>query len=133
MTRRHILILDDDEERHTWFRRRFLAEVPPLTEPPIVVHTYGYHHCVELLAERRWDLVHLDHDLHLSRPGDQRGPYGGFYDGRDVAMVIAGMPPERRPLRAIVHSWNEVRGPEMVQILRRVGVEVSLEPWRRRA
>jgi len=51
----HILILDDIQHRHDVFRRIYAGHD--------VTSALRFFEFVRLLVERRWDLVHLDHDL----------------------------------------------------------------------
>src|SRR5688572_5776895 len=50
-----VMLLDDDERRHRWFDKRFVGD-----ELDIAVNV---EEAKELLADRRYDAIFLDHDL----------------------------------------------------------------------
>ena len=108
-----ILVLDDDARRHEWFDARIDG-----------------HHSVRsardarlaLLANPRYDLVFLDHDL---AEDYSVVPAVWGDDGRTVARFIAAMPDERRPARAHIHSSNWGAAIEMEAILTAAGVRVT--------
>jgi len=70
----------------------------------------------------RYDLVFLDHDLAVDYTVV---PAVWGEDGRTVARFIAGMPAERRPVRAHIHSSNWGAASEMEAILAAAGVTVT--------
>jgi CheY-like chemotaxis protein len=107
-----LLILDDDPVRQEHF-----AAIHRRHER---VHVLFSEDAIEALNEGpRFDAALLDHDLGA-----------GCHTGEDVAKHIASMPPERRPLKVIVHSWNPDGAQRMVNILREAGVPAGAMPFR---
>lgn len=120
-----ILVLDDDDNRHSYFRRQFIGHD--------VTHVHTYSKCLEaLLGSEPFEVVFLDHDLNdngyrslaPSRPGHtprEMTHYSreGELDGRDVAEdMVQILPVEKRPYQVVVHSWNPDGANEMMAILR---------------
>jgi len=120
-----ILVLDDDDERHAYFRRQLIGND--------VVHVHTYSECLDaLLGQEIFEVVFLDHDLNgngyqslvSERPGHQeramtRYSRKGELDGRDVAEdMVKLLPEEKRPYQTIVHSWNPDGAKEMIAILK---------------
>lgn len=108
-----ILVLDDDARRHQWFD-----------------YFIDGHDSVRsardarsaLQDNPRYDLVFLDHDL---AEDYAVVPAVWGEDGRTVARFIADMPPDRRPVRAHIHSSNWGAALEMEAILTAAGVAVT--------
>ncbi len=122
-----ILVLDDDLDRHKHFAHN-LADHE-------VIHAQTYERCLQALQNwSPFDLVYLDHDLndHAVSVGPCTQMYGGLreYDGRDVIRFITNkLPKEKWPKQAIVHSWNDTEGPEMVDMLNKAGIPVAKERY----
>lgn len=131
-----ILVLDDDDERHGYFRRQFIGHD--------VTHAYTYSECMDaLLNTPNFEVVFLDHDLNdngyrstaESRP-DHAPKEPTIYsdlpeelDGCCVAEdVVRLLPVEKRPFQIIVHSWNHGGAAEMMAILRDGGFK-NLVRW----
>jgi len=117
----NILVLDDQQQRHDAFARRF--------EGHSVWHVRTYAEARRELAKRRYDLATLDHDIFdfVTVRGRRRE-----YTGVDVARLIAEMHPERRPGRIAIHSWNRSAALNMQSILRSAGIESDLERFEAR-
>ena len=106
-----LFVLDDVEGRHLLIAQRY-----PEWER---VHVYGYSDAVAALEkEARFDLALLDHDL-----GED--PRTGY----DVALAIAAMASERRPVEAIVHSHNPNGAERMRDVLLDAGIECKWVPF----
>jgi hypothetical protein len=125
-----ILFLDDAQIRHEVFARAHGGDE--------VVHVFTAAAAIRALDEgARFSLASLDHDLEEEHyrelsAGTREAPAVGDppFDpgsGMDVVRHIVEMPPERRPLRAVVHSHNPI-GAEMVRLLEAAGVPAS---WRK--
>lgn len=131
-----ILVLDDDDNRHAYFRRQFIGHD--------VTHVHTYSECMAaLLSTPNFEVVFLDHDLNDngyrsladSRPGHTpKDPtfYSGppeELDGRCVAEdMVTILPEDKRPYQVIVHSWNPEGAKEMLATLRDGGYE-NLVRW----
>jgi len=120
-----ILILDDDDNRHAYFRHQLIGHD--------AVHVHTYAECMDaLLDTETFEVVFLDHDLNDNgyrslapeRPGHvarEMTHYSreGELDGRDVAEdMVRLLPVEKRPFQVVVHSWNPDGAAEMMAILR---------------
>ena len=106
-----ILLLDDIDARRVILEERL--------SPAEFVHATNASEAITALQGERFDLVHLDHDL-----GEE--PAG---TGAEVARAIAELPPERRPLRAVIHSFNPVGAQRMKAILEDAEVPTELKPF----
>lgn len=110
-----ILILDDDDMRHNYFRRELANHE--------VVHAHTYDEaCDALSSQDRFDTVFLDHDLNFEQYRSVQKCDDGYeveLDGKDAAHYLVGrVPQEKRPGQIVVHSWNETGAREMVAILK---------------
>jgi CheY-like chemotaxis protein len=105
-----ILILDDDIERHNAIDKAI---------GPGAFHAYSAERAIDLLnAEPRFDLVLLDHDL------------GSFIsNGQTVAAHIESMSEDKRPARALIHSWNRDGAQRMSDHLTRANVWHRYRPF----
>jgi hypothetical protein len=117
-----ILILDDNEQRHSRFR--------DILNGHQVVHTYTYSEfCEALKLEGAWELICLDHDLgECVLPGGRKadaiattGMYGDSgirpADGQDAvdALIASGVVPKS----ILIHSWNDTGSDRMHFALRK--------------
>lgn len=112
----NVLVLDDQQQRHDAFARRFAGHS--------VWHVRTYAEARRELAKRRYDHVTLDHDIFdfVTVRGRRRE-----YTGADVARLIAAMHPGRRPGRVVTHSWNSAGARDIVAILGDAGIESAWE------
>jgi hypothetical protein len=101
--RMRILFFDDDPLRH----RRFAFEA----RGHELDHSWFIDDAVRRIAERRYDLVCLDHDLETE---------GFDRSGLDVARFVRRMPAGRRPKAVFIHSWNPRGADRMYEVLRPV-------------
>jgi len=117
-----ILILDDEEVRHT-----DLAEFYSGHE---VVHVETYNHFVlELVSGSPWSLIHLDHDL---GPGDSYLDGWGnmqFFTGQHAAIRVCELHDDHLPAEVIVHSVNPLGANIMVTDLKSRKVKVTWRPY----
>lgn len=119
VTTKHILILDDQQERHDGFIQMHKGTGARLK------HAYTAPEARELLDTYVFDVAFLDHDLEED---------GSYYPtagtGMDVARHIIAMNPEKRPKFVWVHSWNESRALAMEADLRAAGVRCRWKAYR---
>lgn len=122
-----ILVLDDDDIRHAYFKRA-LAKDNDLVQ----VHTHD--EAIYQLETVEWDLVYLDHDLNDHRYksiAPEPNYDGGAWEltGSDVARFISTLPQEKLPKEVVVHSWNPAGASRMLAFLRDVGIKCSYRPF----
>jgi CheY-like chemotaxis protein len=112
-----VLILDDDENRHYSFRRRFATLG---FKPEDLIHVYTARQAIDALTvNERFDLVCLDHDL------DPVSLLSDTGTGADVSEFIGmHMEPTKRPKLVLVHSWNPDGSARMVADLQAGNVRV---------
>lgn len=89
-----ILILDDREIRHEYFRNKWGKFE--------LTHVYTAKECIEKLENNNYDLITLDHDL-----GDEEMVESGPNTGYEVAKWLA-QHPEKQPGWIYLHSLNSV-------------------------
>lgn len=131
MTKR-ILVLDDDESRHDWFRDEFANGHRQ--------HVWTAEQAIWALRDPGgWDLVSLDHDLEMSHPAVLiNGIHRPSYDltehaGLGVATYIGDsvpMFPWCGRCRFVIHSWNPAGARAMYDAISGAGLAVSYEPYR---
>ena len=117
--RKRVLIVEDDETRCHWFRRRLAAcdlEV-----------TCDAGRACELLAENEYDLILLDHDLledHYwsDEPDDERTGYA-------VASWLAARPGAQPGAQIIIHSLNNAGAQRMLEALIAAGFDAEWLPF----
>lgn len=113
-----ILFLDDDENRHAKHAQENIGRD--------VTRARTVRECIDAIKNNPpFDLVSLDHDL------------GGKYyveeeegTGTEVARWMATeMPPEKRPVRVVIHSYNAAGAQRMEDILLAAGFWVRRRPF----
>jgi CheY-like chemotaxis protein len=110
-TAMEILILDDDQVRHDWFRSAFAAENHR--------SVLSYGDAIVALKAQRYDVIFLDHDLNEEE-----------FTGADVACYIANeMPEEMRPKMVWIHSMNPVGASNIESIIRKAGIKTRRVPF----
>jgi hypothetical protein len=120
-----ILILDDDQFRHNFFRESFIAD------EVISVHKFSefLHH---LHTGSPWDLIHLDHDLCDLVEGDTFVDDFGKqqeFNGQHAAWQICQLTDNLLPKQIIIQSVNDDGALAMLKIIKARGVEVKWEPF----
>ena len=111
-----VLLLDDDERRHRWFRKRFEGDELDIAE--------SVHEAKDLLAANIYDAIFLDHDLlpHHYESND----HGDFANtGYAVAEFLNDRVELQRAATIIVHTRNADAAIPMVQKLRESGRNVE--------
>lgn len=111
-----VLVLDDDEKRHDWFRDKAEALNWELLQ------AWTAEEAIESLDRNDFDLVFLDHDLEIGRL-KLGAPYNWGPNGTVAARHIAGM--VAKPRRVHIHSVNRGGAAEMERILRAAAVNVT--------
>jgi len=122
---RHILFLDDDENRHEIFKE----DTAHLTND-FIVEAFSYSHVVEIFnrfTPDTWDIVFLDHDLGVEDQMCIPDVTNRFPTGSDVAryMVENGI----KAKKIIIHSYNSVGAANMINIFKEVGVTAIYHPF----
>jgi CheY-like chemotaxis protein len=96
-----VFVLDDTEDRLTWFRKRL----------PGMRFATTAAAAVEILAAEQFDLVFLDHDLSFLDAADATRQHG---NGKEVARYLART---HFAGRVVIHSKNEDGVAAMARIL----------------
>ena len=117
--RKRVLIVEDDETRCDWFRRRLAAYDLDVT--------CDAARACELLAENEYDLILLDHDLledHYwsDEPDDERTGYA-------VASWLAAHPGSQPTAQIIIHSLNYAGAQRMLEALAGAGFDADCVPF----
>lgn len=109
-----VLILDDDQDRHHAFDKK----LPNASR----THVYTAEQAIMALDHSpAFDIVFLDHDLKADNPGT----------GTDVALHIArNLPRSKTPGLVWIHSWNPEGRRKMAQILRRDGIQTTVQRFK---
>jgi CheY-like chemotaxis protein len=116
---RRVLVVEDDEQRCEWFRRRLAGRRLDVT---CDVGT-----AVEWLARRDYEAILLDHDL-----ADEHYFSNEFDDERTgyaVARWLADNPTRQRDALIIIHSLNYVGASRMLEVLRAAGRDAEHIPF----
>lgn len=90
-----ILILDDEEGRHSLFRKKY--NIHELT------HAYTADEAIDYLSKHKYDIVFLDHDLGTRATG---------------IKVAKWMHSNKIDAQVIIHSLNPVGAENMKHILK---------------
>lgn len=115
-----VLILDDMEERHIAFKKKYKIDYN-------ITSVYTAAEAIKALQDQKWDFVFLDHDL----GGTMLVP-SGKETGYEVAEYIANNPETIPNEKIILHSLNFDGRRNMINVLRNVNIEVLDYPfaWR---
>jgi CheY-like chemotaxis protein len=117
--RKRVLIVEDDETRCEWFRRRLAA-------CDIEVTCDAGRAC-EMLARHEYQLILLDHDLledHYwsDEPDDERTGYA-------VAAWLAARPGSQPGAQIVIHSLNDAGAQRMLEALTASGHDAECIPF----
>ena len=117
--RKRVLIVEDDETRCGWFRRRLA--------PHDLDVTCDVGEACELLAENEYDLILLDHDLreehyYSDEPDDDRTGYA-------VAAWLAAHPDSQPVAQIVIHSLNYAGAQRMLSALVAAGFDAECVPF----
>lgn len=108
-----ILILENCGERIFQFKKRLMAHDATFTDKP--------KEAIQLLQDRDWDYIFLDHDMGgvFEKPGEGTG--------YEVAQWISKHP-EKAPRHILIHTMNNLGASAMLLVLGRVGIRASYIP-----
>jgi response regulator RpfG family c-di-GMP phosphodiesterase len=111
-----VMLLDDDERRHRWFKKRFNGD-----DLSIAVNV---EEAKKLLAENNYDAIFLDHDL---LPHHYESNHHDDFDNTGYAVVkwLNERVDLQRAATFIVHTRNADAAIPMVQKLRESGRNVE--------
>lgn len=115
-----VFILDDDERRHRWFRKRFKGDKLEIVET--------VEDAKRVLAELKFDAIFLDHDL-LPHHYDSNDHDDFGRTGYAVAEWLADNREVNRAATFIVHTRNADGGLHMVEKLRESGRSAEYVPF----
>lgn len=111
-----VMLLDDDERRHRWFRKRFNGD------DLFIAATV--EEAKELLADGTYDAIFLDHDL-LPHHYESNEHDDFASTGYAIAEFLHDRPDLQRAATIIVHTRNADAAVKMVQKLRDCGRNVE--------
>jgi len=114
-----VFLLEDDERRREWFAKRFKGDHLDVVD--------DVSQAKELLENRSYDSIFLDHDLIPEHYGatesdDERTGYA-------IASFLAARPELQRSATIMVHSFNADGAMRMVEELRRAGRHAEYIPF----
>jgi hypothetical protein len=116
---RRILVVEDDEMRCAWFRRKFA--------PHALDVTCDVAQALCWLEEREYSTILLDHDLleehYFSDEFDDE------HTGYGVAAWLAAHPDRQRDALIVVHSLNYGGAQRMIELLRDAGRDAEHVPF----
>jgi CheY-like chemotaxis protein len=117
--RKRVLIVEDDEARCRWFRRRLSACDTDVT--------CDAREACALLAANEYDLILLDHDLReehyfSDEADDERTGYA-------VASWLAARPGSQPAAQIIIHSLNHAGAQRMLDALVGAGFDAECLPF----
>lgn len=115
-----IFVLDDDERRHRFFRKRFRGDFIEIVD--------NVEDAVEMLGTGQFEAIFLDHDL---LPHHYKSDDHDDHDrtGLAVAKWLAENKEMHRSATVIVHSRNPDGGLRMVETLREAGRQAEYVPF----
>lgn len=111
-----VMLLDDDERRHRWFKKRFAGD---LLDVAVTVDE-----AKELLVETPYDAIFLDHDL-LPHHYESNDHNDFANTGYAIAEFLCEQKQLQRGATIIVHTRNADAAIPMVQKLRETGRNVE--------
>jgi hypothetical protein len=111
-----VMLLDDDERRHRWFKKRFSGD---LLDVAVTVEE-----AKELLVENSYDAIFLDHDL-LPHHYESNDHQDFANTGYAIAEFLCDQKQLQRAATIIVHTRNADAAIPMVQKLRETGRNVE--------
>jgi len=111
-----VMLLDDDERRHRWFRKRFTGDTVDIAE--------NVEEAKELLSHGSYDAIFLDHDL-LPHHYESNDHDDFASTGYAIAEFLNDRPELQRASTIIVHTRNADAAIPMVMKLRESGRNVE--------
>ena len=115
-----VFVLDDDERRHRFFKKRFRGDVVEIAE--------SVEEAKDVLNHGQFDAIFLDHDLlpHHYTTNDHDDYHNTGYAVAEWLAENAGL---HRSATVIVHSRNADGGLRMVEKLRESGRQAEYCPF----
>ena len=111
-----VMLLDDDERRHRWFRKRFAGDILDVAE--------NVEEAKKLLLQGSYDAIFLDHDL-LPHHYESNDHDDFATTGYAIAEFLNERPELQRASTIIVHTRNADAAIPMVMKLRESGRNVE--------
>ena len=111
-----VMLLDDDERRHRWFRKRFAGDIVDIASNVEAAKTF--------LTQGSYDAIFLDHDL-LPRHYESNDHDDFANTGYAIAEFLNERPELQRASTIIVHTRNADAAIPMVMKLRESGRNVE--------
>ena len=106
------MLLDDDQRRHRWFRKRFSGDILDVAAT--------VEEARELLQDTPYDAIFLDHDL-LPHHYESNDHNDYASTGRAIAEFLSERGDLSRAATIIVHTRNADAAIPMVEMLRAAG------------
>jgi hypothetical protein len=114
-----VFLLDDDQRRHRWFKKRFSGDLMAIAETVIEAK--------KILQKDSFDAIFLDHDLLPEHYDSQK------HDDENTGYAIALWLAENKQMQSaatiIVHTRNSEGGMRMVELLRANSRTVEYVPF----
>lgn len=110
-----ILILEDDINRIRIFKQKLKDQIVDITDDA--------NKAIQYLKTNIYDFCFLDHDL-----GGLQMQWDEQNCGMVVAKYLSNLEKPLLDMGCIVHSYNNVRGPIMVQQLCKAGYKANYQP-----
>lgn len=111
-----VMVLDDDERRHRWFRKRFAGDE--------VDYAFNVEDAKRLLEAANYDAIFLDHDL-LPHHYESNEHDDFSRTGYAIAEFLHERAELQRAATIIVHTRNADAAVKMVEKLREKGRNVE--------
>jgi hypothetical protein len=114
-----VFLLEDDERRHKWFRKRFVGDSLDIADNVVTAR--------EMLSNGTYDAIFLDHDLfpehyHAASTDDENTGYA-------IALWLSANPESQRASTIMVHTRNADGAMRMVELLRKSGRSADYVPF----
>ncbi|MFV0388265.1 MAG: cyclic-phosphate processing receiver domain-containing protein [Pyrinomonadaceae bacterium] len=111
-----VFLLDDDERRHRWFRKRFAGDHLDIAK--------DVEEARRLLQLGNFDAIFLDHDL-LPHHYESNSHDDFDRTGYAIAQFLSDNPEIQPAATLIVHTRNGDAGLKMVELLRKADRQVE--------
>lgn len=115
-----IFVLDDDERRHRWFRKRFTQDEIDITDQ--------IEEAKEFLSKHKYDAIFLDHDL-IPEHYEAQDKHDDERTGMAIAFFLADNSMLQRSAKIFVHTRNPDGALRMASRLREAGRDVEYVPF----
>lgn len=115
-----IFVLDDDERRHRWFRKRFTQDEIDITDQ--------IDEAKDWLSKNTYDAIFLDHDL-IPEHYEAQEKHDDNRTGMAIAFFLAQNSKLQRAAKIFVHTRNPDGALRMASELREAGRDVEYVPF----